>query len=74
MTQLEDTAVAFRPLLSILLLTGFIALSLVACSGAEPGTGSPPPPPPGEFEDPADSGVLGTVDDPMEGGDEDLNP
>ncbi len=63
---------ALRPFLSILLLTGFIAVSLVACSGAEPGTGAPPPP--GEFEDPADSGVLGTVDEPIEGSDEDLKP
>lgn len=64
---------ALRPLLSILLLTGFIAVSLVACADAEPGPGAAPQPP-GEFQDPADSGTIGTVEEPMEGGDEDLNP
>lgn len=64
---------ALRPLFATLLLSGFIAISLAACADTEPGPGAPTAPP-GEFQDPADADALGTVDDPIEGSDEDLKP
>ncbi len=72
-TQLEETAVACRPLRSILLLLGLMTFALTACADKEPGPAAPTAAP-GTFQDPADSGAIGTENQPIEGADQDQKP